>query len=172
MAIIQTNPLIKSISGTVGDGLTIRTVGDTTILSAKPSRPRKRSRKPRSPRQLEQNKRFGQAARDARRMNKIPEVNAYFSTVSVGMGGANNAYTALVRLLRNKPELTEEKVLELVRTTRPEESVGPSSGRLFCITGPNGDIIAQGVARPASNSEWTYTSEFSGIKVMIKDLPV
>jgi hypothetical protein len=169
MAIVKPNSIFESISGTIGDSLTFRNVGNTTILSAKPSRPRKRSRKPRSPLQLENSRKFGQAACFAKHMIKTPEVHAYFQQKAVAMGGTNNAYTALVRLHRNTPDLTEEKVLEMVRTATPEESAISEPGLTFSITGPNGDTIAQGVAVSAGKGHWTYTAPFTGVQVTIRE---
>ena len=170
MAIIKPNSLFKGISGTIGDTVTIRNVGNTTIVSSKPSQPRKRSRKPRSPLQLENMSKFREASYFARRLIKTPEIHDYFQAKAVGMGGTNNAYTALVQLHRNTPGLTDEKVFEIMRLAPHEESVVPEQGLAFSITGPNGDTIAQGVAVLGNDDQWTYTSPFTGVQVTITDI--
>lgn len=170
MAIIKPNSLFKGISGTIGDSITIRNVRNSTIVSSKPSQPRKRSRKPRSPLQLENMRKFRDAACFARRLINTPEVHDYFQTKAVGMGGTNNAYTALVQLHRNTPGLTDEKVFEIMRLAPHEEREVAEQGLSFSITGPNGDTIAQGVALLEDRGQWIYTSPFTGVQVTITDM--
>jgi hypothetical protein len=169
MAILEPNPIFNSLSGTIGDSVVIRRVGKRSYLSAKPSRRRKRDKKKRSGLQEESSAKFKRAAYFSKFAIKTPEIHAYFKQMAVAMGGTNNAYTALISYYKKTPDLTYEKVLEMVRTAIPEESKNPEQGLEFSITGPNGDTIAHGIAVSAGKGQWTYTAPFTGVHVIISD---
>jgi hypothetical protein len=171
MARIKANPLLTSISGAIGDTLIIRRVGDRSYVSAKPERRRKRETRKQSAAQQESRKKFAEASWFSKHAIKQPEIHEYFSKIALDMGGTNNAYTALISFYRKTPGLTQEKLLDMIRSMPPEESKKPEQGLTFSVKGPNGDTIAQGVAVSAGNGQWTYTAPFTGVQVIISDQP-
>jgi hypothetical protein len=171
MAILEPNPLVDKLSGSIGRSIVVRKVGGRTYVSSKPRRRRKRDKRKRSERQIENSRKFSAAIKFAKSAIKTPEIKAYFTPIGHQMGGTNNGYTALVGYHRKNPDLTVEKLLAMVQNAVPEtsDSKQPEVGLEFLITGPSGDTIAQGVAISTGKGEWSYLASFTGVKVKIID---
>lgn len=100
MAVIQGNPLVNSARGAVGPVM-YRRVGNKTILSAKPSSPRKESEQQRANRQ-----KFKEATSHAKNILKDPQKKAYYQQKAKKLK-LPNAYTAAITDYMRKGEIKE-----------------------------------------------------------------
>src|SRR5688500_20351733 len=109
MAIINNRSIAQGASGAVGKSLMLRTYGDRTVLSKKPSRRRKRTKK-----QKENSLKFKAANQAAKWAIRNPEIKGYFKRVAESTG-KRDACTAAVSAFRNDPLLTTEQLLREAR---------------------------------------------------------
>lgn len=157
MAIINDRSIVQGARGKVGKSLMLRTYGDQTILSKKPSARRKRTEK-----QKENAEKFKSANYAAKWAIRNPEIKAYFKRVAEATG-KRDACTAAVSAFHKNPSLTTEQLL--IEARKPfEEKVRKQNTLEILVTSANGDIIARGVATCTKDS-WCYTAPVTGLRV-------
>ncbi|MBT1702589.1 hypothetical protein [Chryseosolibacter indicus] len=105
MAIIHTNPIIKGVRGSLG-GVMFRRVGKTTILSAKPSAPKKQSEQQRNNRL-----KFKEASAFAKHILKDPQKKIYYQHKAKKLRYPN-AYTAALTDYMRKIEVRKVERLQ------------------------------------------------------------
>lgn len=158
MAIINNRSIAQGASGGVGKSLMLRTYGDRTVLSKKPSRRRKRTEK-----QMENSLKFKAANQAAKWAIRNPEIKAYFKRVAESTG-KRDACTAAVSAFHKNPLLTTAQIL--IEARKPfEEKVQKQNTLQIKVTSANGDIIAQGVAICTKDGRWCYTAPVTGLSV-------
>ena len=165
MALIKLNPIAKAVSGRIGRRLVMKNYGNTTILSRKPSNPKKRS-----PLQLKNAQKFRSAAAFAKAATGNPEIKEYYNGIARERN-QHSAYLALIKDFLDSPvHLTEEVLLERARMPRVAKEKQQESGDAleFIVTMPQGEIIVQGQIASSKEDQWTYTAPYSGIQVVIQ----
>ncbi|MBT1703170.1 hypothetical protein [Chryseosolibacter indicus] len=98
MATIRINPLLKGMKGSIG-GIMVRQVGKRTILSGKPSAPRKQSVLQKSNRD-----KFREATRFAKHILQDPQKKSYYQQRAKKLK-LPNAYTAAITDYMRKTEI-------------------------------------------------------------------
>lgn len=177
MAIVK-DPLMKGISGKVGDQFYYRQYGGNTILCKRPKRNKSR---PRSKEELRRQKKFRDALFYARDAIRDPDMLAMYQALA---GNGKTAYNMAMSDALKPPVLSKLNAKQYrglpgnILEVKAEDNVCVTSVS-FTIYAPDGSEVERGEAIPHRYSwQWRYTittlnntPKGSVIRVVAEDMP-
>lgn len=177
MAKADNNLILTHLSGSIGNQLTIRQRGGSTIVSKK----QKKSKKRATPKQLVSQNHFKEATRKAKWLLEDPDMFAFYDSVK---GPGQTAYNMAFKDAYNPPEITEIRTDQYLGNAGDKIMVRAIDVfRVYRVTvaiySAKDALLEQGDAIIARNGkDWTYTTTkenkvLKGVKVqvMAEDVP-
>jgi hypothetical protein len=173
MAKIKNNLFLKGASGTIGDQVTYRQMGDETVVSAKPVMDP--NRKP-TEKQTEHRGKFSDAAAYATEALESEELKAeYAKTAPRG----KSAYNMAVSDYFNAPVVKKISLANNVVSVLAKDDFRVASLQVSILSA-GGEVLEEGEAVPNSvnREKWTYTTSLTTealagatLRAAAKDLP-
>ncbi|MBT1703239.1 hypothetical protein [Chryseosolibacter indicus] len=153
MATIRLNPMVKEMRGKLG-GIMFRKVNGTTILSVKPSTPKKQSEQQKANRD-----KFKEATVYAKFITKDPQKKAYYQQKAKKLK-VSNAYTAAITEYMRKGEIKEITVKKT--NNKPGKTIGIKVSKKdfnvnkvrVTMVDENGFVLATSLADKKSSNDF------------------
>ena len=177
MAKADNNLILSHLSGSIGDQITVRQSGGSTIVSKKQKKTKKRL----SEKQVYVKVHFRETSHRAKRLLEDPDMFAFYDSVK---GPGQTAYNMAVRDVHNPPEITD---------IRTDQYLGKAGDKIViraidvfrvyrvivAIYSAKDVLLEEGDAIVARNGkDWTYTTTKDAkilkglkLKVMAEDVP-
>lgn len=155
MAILQFNPLVKSVKGSFGNAM-FRRVGNRIIFSGKPSSPQKQSEA-----QRENRRRFKMATAYAKQILQDPQKKAYYQQKAKKLK-LYSAYVAAITDYMRKGEIKEitthsskDKPGQGIRIRVNKNDFAINTVRVV-VYDAQGKVVSSGLAVKKDNKEFIY----------------